>query len=260
MERPLFSVRNLVKRYGGVLAVNDVSFDVEAGSITGLIGPNGSGKSTTIDCISGVQKANGGQWSLDGRQLEGLPPQRHALAGLVRTFQTIRSYEDFTLVESILIAAQEHQDIGWWSAFATTARVREVERTNRARAAELLEMIGLSPYADAPVAVLSYGQRKLLSIVCAMASGPRLVVLDEPVSGINPTMIHRVEDAIREFNARGTTILVVEHNMDFIMRLCKKVIVLVGGKLLVEGSPAAVQSDQRVLEAYLGDDAERVPA
>lgn len=260
MEKPLFSVRNLVKRYGGIVAVNDVSFDVEQGSITGLIGPNGSGKSTTIDCISGVQKANGGQWSLGGQPLENLSPQRHALSGLIRTFQTIRSYEDFTLIESVLVAAQEHQRIGWWSAFASTAQVREIEQSSKARAAELLEMVGLSPYANAPVAVLSYGQRKLLSIVCAMASEPRLVILDEPVSGINPTMIHRVEEAIREFNARGTTILVVEHNMDFIMRLCKKVIVLVGGKLLTEGSPAAVQSDKRVLEAYLGDDAERVPA
>lgn len=259
MEKPLFSVRNLVKRYGGVTAVNDVSFDVEAGSITGLIGPNGSGKSTTIDCISGVQKANGGEWSLDGQPLQGLSPQSHALKGLTRTFQTIRSYEDFTLIESIKVATQEHQRIGWFSAFASTAKVRAIEEAGTARAWELLEMVGLTAYAQAPVAVLSYGQRKLLSIVCAMASEPRLVILDEPVSGINPTMIHRVEDAIREFNARGTTLLVVEHNMDFIMRLCKKVIVLVGGKLLTEGPPSVVQSDQRVLEAYLGDE-ERVPA
>lgn len=259
MGKNLFSVRNLVKRYGGVVAVNDVSFDVEEGSITGLIGPNGSGKSTTIDCISGVQKANAGRWSLDGKALEGLPSHRHALSGLIRTFQTIRAYEDFTPIESIVVAMQEHQRVGWWNAFAATGQIRDIEGASRAKAGELLEMVGLSPYADAPVAVLSYGQRKLLSIVCAMASQPRLVILDEPVSGINPTVIHRVENAIRAFNAQGTTILVVEHNMDFIMRLCKKVIVLVGGKLLTEGSPAAVQSDKRVLEAYLGD-AERVLA
>jgi branched-chain amino acid transport system ATP-binding protein len=179
----LFSVRNLHKRYSGVVAVDDVSFDVRAGSITGLIGPNGSGKSTTIDCISGVQKCDGGQWTLEGKPLQGRSAHYHALSGLTRTFQAVRSYEDFTLKESVQVACQEHEHVGWLETFFETGRVRSIEAENASRAEELLHMVGLSPYVNAPVAVLSYGQRKLLSIACAMASDPKLVILDEPVSG-----------------------------------------------------------------------------
>jgi branched-chain amino acid transport system ATP-binding protein len=252
MSAPIFSVRHLEKRYRGVVAVDGVSFDVAAGTITGLIGPNGSGKSTTIDCITGFQKADGGAWSLEGRSLAGQSAHAHALAGLARTFQAVRAYENFTLVDNLAVAAQARDRIGWTAAFFGTAALREAEASARARARELIALVGLAPYADAPASVLSYGQRKLLAIAATMMGDPKLVVLDEPVAGINPTMIRRVEDAILALNARGTTILVVEHNMDFIMRLCSRVIVLVGGRLLTEGTPDTIQADPRVLDAYLG--------
>lgn len=252
MSPPLFSVRDLTKRYRGVLAVDNVSFDVEPGSITGLIGPNGSGKSTTIDCITGFQRADAGSWSLAGRNLAGLSAHAHALAGLARTFQTVRAYEGFTLVDNLTVAAQARDGLGWTASFFGSAAIQKAEDIARRRARELIALVGLAPYADAPASVLSYGQRKLLAIAATMMGDPRLVVLDEPVAGINPTMIQRVEEAILAVQARGTTILVVEHNMDFIMRLCSRVVVLVQGRLLTEGTPDVIQSDARVLEAYLG--------
>jgi branched-chain amino acid transport system ATP-binding protein len=249
---PLLTVRGLTKRYYGLTAVDALSFSVPAGSIVGLIGPNGSGKSSTIDCISGFQTPDHGEWFLDGRSLTGLPPSRHAMAGLTRTFQAVRAYDEITLIDNLSVAAQEHDGQGWWAAFSASPALRQAEASAVARGAELLALVGLGNYAEAPAAILSYGQRKLLAIAAALMPRPKLIVLDEPVAGVNPAMIRSIEDIIRRLNSEGTTLLIVEHNMDFIMNLCQHVIVLDQGRKIAEGSPALVRNDPIVLAAYIG--------
>ena len=253
---PLLTVQGLTKRYYGLTAVDALSFSVPTGSIVGLIGPNGSGKSTTIDCISGFQPADDGEWILDGRTLTGLPPSRHAMAGLTRTFQAVRVYDEITLIENLTVAAQEHDGQGWWAAFTGSPALLQAEASAAARGAELLALVGLSKYTEAPAAILSYGQRKLLAIATALMPRPKLIVLDEPVAGVNATMIRGIEDIIRRLNSEGTTLLIVEHNMDFIMSLCQHVIVIDQGRKIAEGSPALVRNDPLVLAAYIGAAAE----
>ncbi len=252
MTDQLLEVSRLTKRYQGTVAVDDLSFSVRRGTITGLIGPNGSGKSTTIDCISGFTTTEAGTWSLDGVALRGQSPEAHARAGCMRSFQMVRTYDDLTVLENLLAAVQSQQGIGWWASLLRTPALRRAEDAARQGALAALAAVNLSPYADAPAQVLSYGQRKLLSIAAMLLARPKLAVLDEPVSGINPTMILSVVAAIRQLRDGGTTILLVEHNMDVIMSVCDHVIVLVGGQLLLEGPPALIRHDPRVLDAYLG--------
>jgi branched-chain amino acid transport system ATP-binding protein len=250
--RPLLEVRGLTKRYLGLTAVDDVSFELEAGALVGLIGPNGSGKSTIVDCVSGFQPADGGRWFLDGHELTGLPAHRSARAGLTRTFQTVRAYDELTLLDNLRVAAQESDGVGWLQALGRGPRLRAAEGAAEARGRDLLATVGLAEYAEAPAAILSYGQRKLLAIAAAMMARPKLVVLDEPVAGVNPTMIRRIEEVIHRLNAEGVTLVIVEHNVDFIMSLCRRVIVLEAGRKIAEGPPSLTRSDPRVLAAYLG--------
>jgi branched-chain amino acid transport system ATP-binding protein len=248
----LLEVRGLTKRYLGLTAVDDVSYHVEAGSVVGLIGPNGSGKSTIVDCISGFQPADGGRWFLDGQELTGLPAHRIAHAGLTRTFQTVRAYDELTLLENLCVAAQESDGVGWLQALGRGSRLRCAEAAAAARGRNLLATVGLTEYAAAPAAILSYGQRKLLAMAASMMARPKLVVLDEPVAGVNPTMIRRIEAVIHKLNAEGVTLVIVEHNVDFIMSLCRRVIVLEAGRKIADGPPGVIRSDPRVLAAYLG--------
>jgi branched-chain amino acid transport system ATP-binding protein len=251
---PLLVVEELTKRYYGLTAVDGLSFAVPASGIIGLIGPNGSGKSTSVDCISGFQAADGGRWFLDGVELTGLPPYRHATAGLSRTFQEVRAYDELSLLDNLTVAAQEHDGHGWWAAFTSSPAQRRTEAAATRRAAELLALVNLDAYAQAPASVLSYGQRKLLAIAAAMMSAPKIIVLDEPVAGVNPTMIRQIEGIVRRLNGDGVALLLIEHNLDFIMNLCHRIIVLEQGRKIAEGLPAAIRSDPRVLAAYIGVD------
>jgi branched-chain amino acid transport system ATP-binding protein len=249
---PLLEVTGLIKRYLGLTAVDEVAFEVEAGTVVGLIGPNGSGKSTIVDCLSGFQPADGGQWRLDGQALTSLPAHRIARAGLTRTFQTVRAYDELTLLDNLRVAAQERDGVGWLPSLSRGPRLRAAERASEARGRDLLTTVGLAEYTEAPAAILSYGQRKLLAIAAAMMARPKLVVLDEPVAGVNPTMIRRIETVIHQLNAEGVTFVIVEHNVDFIMSLCRRVIVLEAGEKIADGPPHLIRSDPHVLAAYLG--------
>ena len=256
VARPLFEVAGLTKRYYGVTAVDDLSFTVLPGAIVGLIGPNGSGKSTTIDCITGFQVPNGGRWFLGGMELTGRKAHHHASAGITRTFQAVRAYDELSLLDNLLVAAQAHDGLGWGAALCGSGALAAAETTAARGATELLETVGLADYGDAPAGILSYGQRKLLAIAAAMMTRPQLVVLDEPVAGVNPAMILRIETVIRRLNEAGVALLIVEHNVDFIMGLSHRVIVMTEGRKIAEGAPALIREDPRVLAAYLGTDPE----
>ncbi|MCA0302293.1 MAG: ABC transporter ATP-binding protein [Proteobacteria bacterium] len=248
----LLEVTDLRKSYAGVHALDGVSLSVEAGSITGLIGPNGSGKSTAIDCISGFQKRDGGRIVLAGRDISGLPAHHIARAGLMRTFQTVRIYERLSLRDNLAIAAQQFDPATWLDEFLRTRRYRDAVAAAEGRARELVELIGLQRYWEIETGILSYGQKKLVALAAALMPRPRIVVLDEPVAGVNPSRIREIEAALAALNRAGETFLIVEHNVEFITNLCHRVIVLDQGRKLAEGTAQEIHTDPRVLEAYLG--------
>ena len=248
----LLIIDDLAKAYHGVHAVDGVSFTVPHNAIVGIIGPNGSGKSTTIDCITGFQRPDRGKVTLAGRDIGGRASWQIARAGLMRTFQNVRVYEPMSLIDNLLVAMQAFDRANAFDALFRTARLRSETAAAEARAAELIALVGLGRYAEMPVGILSYGQKKLVALAAALMSKPSLVVLDEPVAGVNPSRIREIEVAIRALRDAGETFLIVEHNMEFIMNLCDHVLVFDQGAKLTEGRPAEVHADARVLEAYLG--------
>jgi ABC-type branched-subunit amino acid transport system ATPase component len=240
----LLEVSGLTKSFGQLTAVDDCSFAVEQGSVTALIGPNGSGKTTVFNLITGYLGADVGKVRFDGKAIEGVNPGTLYRKGLTRTFQQARVFGDLTVQENLVVAGG-----GSWRATFS----RRVSRNDQARAAELLEEFKLAHVADLFASELSWGQRKLLEFAAVLMSRPRLVLLDEPTAGVNPVLIETMASHIRSHNAAGVTFLIVEHDMNFVMRICAQVIVLDRGKTIAAGAPAAVQTDPRVLDAYLGD-------
>lgn len=249
---PILKVSGLSKAFSGVKAVRDAAFEVEEGSITGLIGPNGSGKSTTIDCISGFQRFDTGHVQLGDRDISGLRASDIAKAGLIRTFQNVRVYDSYSLLDNLLVAGESFRDLTWLDALVRSPRYRKVRTASEEQARNLIDIVGLTRLIDAPAVVLSYGQKKLLAFAAAMMAKPKLIVLDEPVAGVNPTRVNEVADILRKANASGISFLIVEHNVEFINELCHKVVVFEQGTKLTEGTPEQVRNDPRVLEAYLG--------
>lgn len=233
-------VRNLTKSFMGVHALDDVSFTVRHGSILGLIGPNGSGKSTAIDCMTGFTKADRGSVKLGGHELIGLKPEGIARRGLTRTFQQIRLYRELTLLEHLDLASRG-QD-----------RQKRSAAADSSDALELLETLRIRRYANAPAAVLSYGQSKLLSLAMNLIAKPAVALLDEPLAGVNPAISDLIGDLIVQFNSEGQTFVIVEHNVPFIARMCQEVVVLNNGSVLAAGPTALIHEDRRVLEAFLG--------
>jgi len=240
---PLLEVDGVSKAFGAVHALRDASLTVEAGSITALIGPNGSGKTTLFNVITGYLKADTGRVRFDGHDVTGAKPAHLYRHGLCRTFQQARVFGELTVVENLVVAG----------GFPLAQLFgRRIGRADRNRAAALLDEFTLNPVADLYASELSYGQRKLLEFAAVLMSRPKLVLLDEPTAGVNPVLIEMMEQHIRRLNSAGITFLIVEHDMNVVMRLCDPVVVLDQGQEIFAGPPDAVQQNPAVLDAYLG--------
>ena len=253
---PPLRVEGLVKRFGGVTAVDGASFEVEAGSLTGLIGPNGAGKSTTFNCITGVHEPTAGTVTFEGEDITGLRPHEIARKGLVRTFQIARELSEMTVLENLMLAPQGQ--LGESAIRAVTPGLRGAviaeETEVRERAWETLEFFEIDHLAHEHAGNLSGGQRKLLEMARALMTDPEMVLLDEPLAGVNPTLQEKLLDRIHDLRADGYTFLLVEHDMDVIMNNCERVIVMHQGSVLAEGTGDEIRNDERVIEAYLGED------
>ena len=247
----LLEVRDVVHAFGGVRAVDGATLDVEDASITGLIGPNGAGKSTLFNCVSGFLRPQSGQVLLSGRRIEGAKPHKIARAGLVRTFQTPRALTRMTVLENVVLAAPRNGGERLGGALAPSARRRE--REAQARGIELLELVRLDGYADALAGTLSGGQRKLLDLVRALMAEPRILLLDEPMAGVSPALRVELLEHILALRMRDrVTLLIVEHDLDFVMRASDRVVVMNDGRVIAQGTPDEVRGDERVVDAYLG--------
>jgi len=245
-------LRDLVKEFGGLRAVDCVSFTLREKTITGLIGPNGAGKTTLFNTIAGVHRPTSGSISFLGHSIGGLAPHRIFETGLVRTFQIPRPFAGMTVLENTMLVGSHQSGERFWNNWVARGTVRAEERASRERAREILDFVGLERLAGEFAKNLSGGQQKLLELARVMMAEPRLVLLDEPGAGVNPTLLATIMDKLRELNARGITFLIIEHNTDLIMTLCNPVLVMAQGRLLLEGPPETVRSDPRVLDAYLG--------
>jgi ABC-type branched-subunit amino acid transport system ATPase component len=245
-------LQGLRKAYGQLRAVDGVDLSVAAGSLTGLIGPNGAGKTTTFDLIAGAQRSDSGRIVFQGQSIENLAPNAIFRRGLARTFQVPRPFAQMTVLENVLIAPLnqigERLYANWWWA----GRVSAQERALQERAREVLELCALSDKAGLLAGQLSGGQQKLLELARVLMIDPQMILLDEPAAGVNPSLLETLMERVQLLHRRGITFLLIEHNMDLVMRVCQHVIVMAQGQVLAQGTPQEVQDNPQVLDAYLG--------
>jgi branched-chain amino acid transport system permease protein len=243
---PLLELKRVRKQFGGLVAVDDADLTVRKGTITALIGPNGSGKTTLFNVVTGGMHADKGEVYFDGRRIDRMRPWRRGHLGLGRTFQVTRLFQEMSVLQNVVAPLPDGR---WRTMFADAVSGEEADR-----ARELLDVVGLGRFAGQRAGDLSYGQQKLVELAQALMLEPKLVLLDEPAGGVNPSLLGRLTEVIREVNTRGVTFFVVEHNIPMVLELCDPVIVFSRGRPIAEGTPEAIRNDRRVLEAYLGDD------
>ena len=244
---------NLSKSFGGLKAVNQANLYVKTNSITGLIGPNGAGKSTLFNLLSNFLKADDGQVFFEGKSIQNLPPHKIARKGCLRTFQVARVLSRLTVLENMLLGTQNQVGENLWSVVIQPQKIRRQERESKEKALSILESVGLIDKAYDYAGALSGGQRKLLEMARTLMTNPKLILLDEPAAGVNPTLINQICEHIINWNNKGISFLIIEHNMDVIMSLCSHVWVLAEGSNLADGTAEEIQQNQQVLSAYLGD-------
>lgn len=252
--QPILSVRNLSRAFGGLLAVNDVSFDVYPGTIYGLIGPNGAGKTTVINMLSGLLAPTGGSVLFNGQRVERLSAHRIAALGVARTYQNIRLFGAMTVLQNVIVSRHTHMKGSLAERLVFSPRVRREESAARLKAISLLSEVGLQDVASDAAASLAYGNQRRLELVRALALEPHLLLLDEPAAGMNVAESEALRLRLRGLAEQGITLLVIEHDMSLVMNLCDRIGVLNFGNLIAEGTPSEISSNPAVIEAYLGSE------
>ena len=248
----MLELSGLVKAFGSLRAVDGVDLAIEAGTITGLIGPNGAGKTTLFNLIAGALAPEAGAIRFRGERIDRLPPDRIFARGLARTFQIPRPFPQMTVLENLLLAPLDQAGERFWNNWVRAGRVRGEERRARGRALEVLDLCDLADKAGELAGRLSGGQQKLLELARVLVADPKLILLDEPAAGVNPALLETLVDRIVRLNRRGVTFLVIEHNIDLVLTLCRPVVVMAQGRLIYHGDAAGVRADRGVLDAYLG--------